>query len=510
MTAREAPAIFGMEDTMIRASATTVRPGLNFVSEFGSAQIDGNPPVTKYGTTQDDILVGFGGDDTLYGLAGNDTLDGGAGKDLMAGGTGDDTYYVDNLGDVIWEWGGQGTDWVFASVDNYTLAVAVEHLVLIGSAIAGSGNQLDNYIEGNAADNALYGMAGHDVLSGGAGNDVMVGGTGNDFYYVEDLGDIVWEWGNEGTDTILASFSYTLDVTVENLELKEAAFGYSSGWFDGTGNELNNVITGNSGNNKLTGLGGDDTLRGGDGHDTLIGGAGNDILDGGLGFDSMSGGTGDDIYYVDAVFNNDKVFELAGEGIDTVRATFNYRMDANVENMQLIGVLGHDGWGNEVGNTIWGSEFDNIIRSRAGDDTLFGYVGMDILDGGTGNDILFGGTGDDILEGGLGFDIMNGEAGADTFTFRSHLESLFGTQEDQLPDFSAAEGDKIDLSAIDASTAAGEQAFGFIGTNVAFNGVAGELRFNASYVEGDIDGNGIADFRIAVNASSMVAADFVL
>jgi Ca2+-binding RTX toxin-like protein len=474
-------------------------------------------------------------------------------------------------------------------------------------------------ILGLAGNDYLYGLAGNDRLDGGTGADVMAGGTGNDTYYVDDIGDVVWEWGGEGHDVVYASVSYTLLSGVERLELKQAdAFGQGSSAVNGTGNELNNVILGNSFSNVLSGLAGDDELYGGDGQDRLYGGDGNDILHGGLSHDQMFGGRGDDVYHVDAFFGGDKVYENADEGIDTVKATANYRMDPNVENLELIGVLGHDGWGNELGNTIWGNEFDNIIRGEAGNDTLYGFVGIDILDGGTGDDILdggtgrdsmqggagndtyvvddidevlenlnsgidtvrasvsfllpdhvenlelaetatnahgvgnnldnvlrgnssnnallggagrdtidggggndrieggdgadtmFGGDGADILEGGAGFDIMNGEAGADTFTFRSHLDSLFGTQEDQLPDFSAAEGDKIDLSQIDASTAAGEQAFSFIGTNVAFNGVAGELRFNASYVEGDIDGNGIADFSIAVNASSMVAADFIL
>ena len=39
---------------------------------------------------------------------------------------------------------------------------------------------------------------------------------------------------------------------------------------------------------------------------------------------------------------------------------------------------------------------------------------------------------------------------------------------------------------------------------------AGQLRFHSGYVEGDLDGDMDADFRIQVNAPSLVAADFVL
>ena len=52
----------------------------------------------------------------LTGLAGNDTLNGGAGADRMLGGLGHDTYVVDNVGDVVDETGGDGTDTV-QSVD---------------------------------------------------------------------------------------------------------------------------------------------------------------------------------------------------------------------------------------------------------------------------------------------------------------------------------------------------------------------------------------------------------
>ncbi|MFG1379958.1 hypothetical protein V5F85_24355, partial [Xanthobacter autotrophicus ATCC 700551] len=68
----------------------------------------------------------------LRGLGGNDTLDGGGGVDQLYGGTGDDTYIVDNVGDVIYENAGEGTDQVNATV-TYRLAGNVENLTLLGS-----------------------------------------------------------------------------------------------------------------------------------------------------------------------------------------------------------------------------------------------------------------------------------------------------------------------------------------------------------------------------------------
>ena len=61
-----------------------------------------------------------------------------------------------------------------------------------------------------------------------------------------------------------------------------------------------------------------------------------------------------------------------------------------------------------------------------------------------------------------------------------------------------AVGDKIDLSPIDAIAGGADDAFTFIGTNVAFTNAAGQLRTidvaGNVFVQGDLDGDGIADF----------------
>ena len=98
----------------------------------------------------------FGGKDVLYGLAGHDRLDGGSGADVMAGGKGDDTYFVDDYRDVIWEWGGEGTDTVVYSADApYSLPVTVENLVLAGWANIAHGNDVANDIRGSSDGDSM-------------------------------------------------------------------------------------------------------------------------------------------------------------------------------------------------------------------------------------------------------------------------------------------------------------------------------------------------------------------
>jgi Ca2+-binding RTX toxin-like protein len=66
----------------------------------------------------------------------NNTIDGLLGADTMTGDTGKDTYYVDNLGDVVVETSSLATeiDTVNSSV-SYTLGANLENLSLTGTAV---------------------------------------------------------------------------------------------------------------------------------------------------------------------------------------------------------------------------------------------------------------------------------------------------------------------------------------------------------------------------------------
>ena len=133
-------------------------------------------------------MIGNSAANQLNGGDGNDVLNGFAGADTMIGGLGFDTYFVDNVGDVVTETSGTGNDTINSSV-TYTMPLNVENLFLIGTAaINGTGNGIANTIKGNSANNQLNGGAANDILDGGTGINTLTGGAGNDVFRFSTLG----------------------------------------------------------------------------------------------------------------------------------------------------------------------------------------------------------------------------------------------------------------------------------------------------------------------------------
>ena len=106
-----------------------------------------------------------------------------------------------------------------------------------------------------------------------------------------------------------------------------------------------------------------------------IGLGGNDLLDGGTGADTLIGGYGNDLYVVDNA--GDVVQELANAGHDIVRASVDYTLSDNLEDLELTGTSAINATGNTGRNTL---------RGNSGANRLDGGAGADLMVGGAGND----------------------------------------------------------------------------------------------------------------------------
>lgn len=508
---------------------------------------------SKYG----DTLIGNAGVNVLSGAAGNDTLSGGGGADTLDGGTGQDTaaYYGSTTGVTV------------------SLGVASSHPETFISIEGLAGSAFNDTLTGDAGDNNLVGQGGDDTLSGGGGNDTLDGdfipfpvtgvGLGDSYATLPagaannsiagaydltnafslladvDIGNATTlahstvnatgngEGGfykltvNAGT-VITADLDHTSDglddsyIRIVRADGTEVAFNDDGGndpgstrrtdslvnfkvaeagtyyivvgHYDndaggpvdtvpnGATYELNVSVTPPPPTAPNIGVAGNDTLIGGDGSDTLLGRAGDDTLRGGAGADHLDG----------------------GDGIDTA----SYLNAHDALTVDLAAGVGHGG--EAEGDTLVGIE------------KLVGGKGGDILIGNAVNNTLNGSDGNDTLTGGGGKDTLTGGAGADHFNFSAVGDSgIGGARADVITDFNHGQGDRIDLSGIDANAnQSGDQAFIFIGTG-AYTDHAGELRYSDTSgnttIAGDINGDGTSDFQIVLKGLiALVAADFAL
>ncbi len=277
------------------------------------------------GGNANDSIQGQGGNDSIWGLSGDDVIDGGTGEDQMSGYYGNDTFYVDDVRDIVFEAGetSQGIDTVIASVD-YTLTGSVENLVLAASAgnIDGFGNTQANVITGNSGNNLLGGGAGVDTLTGGGGMDVFIfaagdtGGTAGardritdfvsgadqlDFWMIDadstKSGHQVFQFigateftGQAGE--MRAYFDVAHNITVVEGDVdgdKAADFGVElSGNVTLVGNDFSPLVkNGDDGANTIAGTSRRDFISSAGGNDTITPGASDDIVDGGKGTDTV-------------------------------------------------------------------------------------------------------------------------------------------------------------------------------------------------------------------------------
>ena len=288
----------------------------------------------------------------------------------------------------------------------------------------------------------VNGTDGNDTLQGTSGVDNMLGRNGNDRLMGSASGDRLD--GGAGTDLADYSKSGWVDVDLtRSIQNGGLAGGDTLVSIEGiVGTDQNDWLAGDAGANQLFGGGGADDLNG-------RGGA--DLLDGS--------------WWIDTANYRDSD---VGVNVDLLRAT-----------------------------QIGGHAEGDILR---GIENLSGSNHADTLSGDGGANVIAGQAGDDVIEGRGGSDVLTGGQGNDRFVFGS-VEDSAG---DRITDFGS--GDLIDLRNIDANVhASGNQGFNFLGFG-NFTKSAGQLKQvwsgnGSSYLQGDTNGDGTADFSILVDGN---------
>jgi Ca2+-binding RTX toxin-like protein len=505
-----------------------------------------NAGETLTGTNNAETLNGLDGNDISNGGGGSDALHGGAGDDILNGGDGIDRLWGDDGNDML----APGSDAAFIYVEggvnregvyfvdggpgfdtlvlDYSAAsksqsitgdqVLTSDQVVNVEALNITGSQYSDFLSGSQNADQLFGGGGYDYLSGGGGNDTLdagasgassvgpigEGGHSNDdalsldhllvagsglpsvnFSFDQVETKVSDEWGLRPAAGNIYSFTvgaandqafidYTSEGGFGGGEIVEFHIrdinGVEVPWdsdpatpitFPAAGTYYLEVIIFNQNPWDTASI------------DVTLSLAGADVLT----HNVLEGGTGDDTYIVYA--GTDQVIENPGEGTDLVRSSVSLTLAANVENLTLTGTAAINGTGNGLANVITGNASANVITGGGGGDTLIGG------------------------------------AGADRYTFTAISDSTSGAA-DLIMDFSGkkGQGDKIDLSAIDANAnTAANDAFKLVNK---FNGHAGQAYSSYDIHSGttniylDVNGDRLADMVIQLSGNvNLTMADFI-
>jgi Ca2+-binding RTX toxin-like protein len=256
------------------------------------------------------------------GVAGNDTANSNGG------------YQPDTNGDYA----------VTVSIAGPVARIVIEHSqdgpnnsginitdVYFDAAVADTGPDGNDSIDGGDGADLIYGEGGDDTISGGEGNDFILAGDGADSVMGDDGDDTLC--GQDGDDTLLG--------------------GAGNDVLEGMNDD--DVLFGGAGDDSLYGDAGTDELTGGEGADLILGGANSDTIFGGAG-DVVDGGAGG--FNANPALNtDDDTLDLTGQGpfvLENVTTDGN----GNGTNGTVVFV---DGAGDPTGETLTFSEIENII-----------------------------------------------------------------------------------------------------------------------------------------------------
>ncbi|CAN5221502.1 N/A [soil metagenome] len=161
-----------------------------------------------------------------------------------------------------------------------------------------------------------------------------------------------------------------------------------------------------------------------------------------------------------------------------------------------------------------GGGYVSYVQGIHGGFTIATGVTIELALGGSGDDLLIGNVADNDLYGRGGADTLSGGTGADYFVYERLADST-ASAADVIRDFGLG-GDRIDLAAIDAKTAAaGNNKFIFLdGEGAKFDG-AGEIRYvysgASTIIQASVDADAAAEAVVRLAGHiALTAADFFL
>lgn len=532
------------------ATVTNASSPASFTLTSIEAVVGGDLADTMVGDEANNLLSGAGGDDFIDGGDGRDVLSGGDGDDEIHGGAGADQISGNAGRNVIY--GNSGNDRIVADKQGDT----VEMLYMNTRDTSAKTSRVERADMDDFPVNAFTVemlVQAQSVQNTGQGSyslmSYAVAGSSNEFLLITEGSDESFRFIVNGTvtDTNIPTATTMFDNQEHRIAVTfDAANGALALFIDGV------EYWSTAGNPAVT------SLTAG-GH--LVFGQDQDAVNGGYDATQAFIGKLGDIRMFDTALDRDAIaanpFDTFGDpaSVDNLLANWQVnpvsgRFDDVVGGLDLTQVGGNSGYSSSVGDKIFGGNgADEIYGGAGGDvidggrqnDTLYGQAGQDNISGKKGNDIiygqanndnlnggdgddqifggagydqLYGGKGNDILNAGAGGDFLFGDKGADTFVIGSAAQTKGNGAIDYIHDFVAGQ-DKVDVSAIDADTSTGaDDAFNFVGL-AGFSGQAGELELrminSEMRLQGDTDGDGVADFSIGLgNVDNWAASDFVL
>ena len=339
-----------------------------------------------------------------------------------------------------------------------------------------------DYINNRGSKALIYANGGKDSIVNYGANSSIDGGEGNDT--ITNYGDNSKITLGSGINTVNVLAKNTVINLTNGSQIIQSKSGIGTSIVGGVSNDIITIQNMDSNNGVVATINagaGDDTINGSEGTDVFVYAEfdGNDVIQGWTSDDTIkltsgsvsstattSGGDVliavgyDTITLKDAV---DKKITI-DDGINpilinptptnetavTLESSFTGTYDDYDDTIKKI-----DASKVTSAIEIYGNDNDNTITGSSKNDTIYGGSGRDVLNGNSGNDELYGDDDNDKLDGGAGDDTLTGGVGADTLTGGAGKDIFYydsGDGKDVITDYSASQGDLIQLGVSSIST----------------------------------------------------------